>query len=256
MFVRNRRGLALPVLATALLALPALLPTRAWALGLGDIHLKSTLDAPLSADIDVVDANVDDLSTLKAALASRDTYSHFGADYPSFLGTLTFTSEHTADGRAVISCELLGCRRRALRDAAGRGRLGAWPRGARIHRAARPAGVQFQNAEHGEVAAPQVDSGTRSGTIDHPETASAAPSAPVAAAPSATDAAPAAAADSPAPVEPSSKPAVSAVPVVASAGKPTKHHHRAAAKAAGAAAAAAAGTDSAPQGAPRQRQGK
>ncbi len=102
MFVRNRRRLALSALASALLALPALVPSTAQALGLGDIHLTSTLDAPLSADIDVVDANADDLSTLKATLASRDTFTHFGADYPGFLGTLTFTAQRTSDGRSVI----------------------------------------------------------------------------------------------------------------------------------------------------------
>ena len=104
MFVRNLPGLRLSVVAGCLLGLPALvlLPSNAQALGLGDIHLKSTLDAPLSADIDVVDANADDLSTLKASLASRDTFSHFGADYPAFLGTLSFTTQRTADGHAVI----------------------------------------------------------------------------------------------------------------------------------------------------------
>ncbi len=85
-----------------LLLLALLSPTVALALGLGDIHLKSTLDAPLDADIDLVDAEAEDLSTLKASLAPRDTFKHFGADYPSFLGTVTLTPERTADGRAVL----------------------------------------------------------------------------------------------------------------------------------------------------------
>ncbi len=38
----------------------------AMALGLGDIHLHSALNAPLDADIDLVGATPDDLTSLKA----------------------------------------------------------------------------------------------------------------------------------------------------------------------------------------------
>ncbi|HEY6452378.1 MAG TPA: hypothetical protein VIX87_07245, partial [Steroidobacteraceae bacterium] len=54
------------------LLLLLLLPSASMALGLGDIHLKSALDAPLDADIDVVGAGADELSGLKAGLASRE----------------------------------------------------------------------------------------------------------------------------------------------------------------------------------------
>ena len=91
-----------------LLLLAMLSPTVALALGLGDIHLKSSLDAPLDADIDLVDADAEDLSTLKAALASRETFKRLGADYPSFLGTVTLTPEHGSDGRTVIHVHSAG----------------------------------------------------------------------------------------------------------------------------------------------------
>ena len=39
----------------------------AMALGLGDIHLHSSLNAPLDADIDLIGATPEDLSSLKAA---------------------------------------------------------------------------------------------------------------------------------------------------------------------------------------------
>jgi len=74
----------------------------AFALGLGEIHLKSALNAPLDAEIDLVGASADDLSGLKAGLAERDAFTRGGLDYPTFLGPLTFTTEKTADGRNVL----------------------------------------------------------------------------------------------------------------------------------------------------------
>ncbi len=69
------------------------------ALGLGDIHLNSALNAPLDADIELIGATPDDLSSLKAQIASRETFARNGLDFPSFLSSLSFTPVHTADGR-------------------------------------------------------------------------------------------------------------------------------------------------------------
>ena len=74
----------------------------ALALGLGDIHLHSALNAPLDADIDLIGATADDLSTLKAQLAPRDQFSRNGLDYPAFLSSLSFSAVHTPDGRDLI----------------------------------------------------------------------------------------------------------------------------------------------------------
>src|ERR1700722_566401 len=84
------------------LLLALLLPGATLALGLGDIHLKSALNAPLDADIDVVGAGPDELSGLKATLASRETFGRYGLDSPAFLGGVTLESQKTADGRTVI----------------------------------------------------------------------------------------------------------------------------------------------------------
>ena len=84
------------------LLLVLLLPSATLALGLGDIHLKSALNAPLDADIDVVGASPDELSGLKASLASRETFGRYGLDYPSFLSGVTLEAQKTADGRTVI----------------------------------------------------------------------------------------------------------------------------------------------------------
>jgi pilus assembly protein FimV len=93
MFKRN----FFPVLLLALLS-----PAAALALGLGDIHLKSSLNAPLDAEIDLVGASPEDLSSLKASLATRESFTRGGLDYPAFLGALSFMPEKTSDGRNVL----------------------------------------------------------------------------------------------------------------------------------------------------------
>ena len=77
-------------------------PAVAFALGLGDIHLLSTLNAPLDADIDIVGATPDELSTLKPHIASRETFAAHGLDWPAFLADVTVTAVHTADGRDIL----------------------------------------------------------------------------------------------------------------------------------------------------------
>ena len=74
----------------------------AMALGLGDIHLHSSLNAPLDADIDLVGATPDDLTSLKAQVASREIFQQQGLEWPAFLSTVTLKPMHTADGRDII----------------------------------------------------------------------------------------------------------------------------------------------------------
>src|ERR1017187_1844448 len=84
------------------LLLVLLLPSATLALGLGEIHLKSALNAPLDADIDVVGAGPDELSGLKVSLASREAFGRSGLEYPAFLGGVTLEPQKTAAGRTVI----------------------------------------------------------------------------------------------------------------------------------------------------------
>jgi pilus assembly protein FimV len=74
----------------------------AMALGLGDIHLHSSLNAPLDADIDLVGATADDLASLRAQVASRETFRKNGLDWPPFLSTVTLQPMHTSDGRDIL----------------------------------------------------------------------------------------------------------------------------------------------------------
>ena len=84
------------------LLLALLLPGATMALGLGDIHLKSSLNAPLDADIDIVGAGADELSGLKASLASRDTFNRYKLEYPTFMTGVTLEPRQTPDGRTVL----------------------------------------------------------------------------------------------------------------------------------------------------------
>ena len=79
------------------------LPSAGHALGLGEIHVDSALNEPLAAEIDIVGATADELLGLRASVASRETFQHFGSDRPAFLNTATFKVTQDAKGRPVLS---------------------------------------------------------------------------------------------------------------------------------------------------------
>lgn len=83
-------------------SLIAVMPGLSSALGLGTIQLKSGLNAPLNAEIELI-ATAEELATLKAQIASRDTFSRYGLDYPAFLTGIQVKIVRAADGRDVIS---------------------------------------------------------------------------------------------------------------------------------------------------------
>jgi pilus assembly protein FimV len=77
-------------------------PTALFALGLGDIRLKSALNEPLDAEIELLSATPDELASLRAALASRETFTRYGLDRPQFLSALDFKVGRSSDGRNVL----------------------------------------------------------------------------------------------------------------------------------------------------------
>jgi pilus assembly protein FimV len=79
-----------------------LCPSWSWALGLGEIHLNSALNEPLSAEIDLLAATPDELSALRATLAGRDAFTRYGIDRPPFLNSLTFKVGKGKDGRPAL----------------------------------------------------------------------------------------------------------------------------------------------------------
>src|SRR5450755_3557256 len=74
-------------------------PSLSWALGLGEIHLNSALNEPMNAEIDLIAAAPDELTALRAALASREAFTRYGIDRPPFLSSLTFKIGKGKDGR-------------------------------------------------------------------------------------------------------------------------------------------------------------
>jgi pilus assembly protein FimV len=93
------RATALAVAAAVLMAVPA---SEANALALGRVTVQSSLGEPLRADIDVPDINADEVSSLRAALASPDAFKAAGFDYNSALQNITITLMKRPDGRYFL----------------------------------------------------------------------------------------------------------------------------------------------------------
>ena len=72
------------------LVLVLLLSSKGWAVGLGDIQLDSALNEPLRAEIALLGATPDELTSLDVALASADTFSRYGIDRPVYLQQIRF----------------------------------------------------------------------------------------------------------------------------------------------------------------------
>ena len=79
-----------------------LTPAAALGLGLGEIRLNSSLNEPLSAEIDLVAATPEELATLNAELASTEVFSRYGLDRPAWLSALEFSVGRGQDGRSVL----------------------------------------------------------------------------------------------------------------------------------------------------------
>src|SRR5690606_15120351 len=82
-------------------ALLAAVPGISMALGLGDETVRSWLNAPLNAEIELF-ATPDALATVQVHLAGRDDFIRHGLDYPGFLTGIQVRTERLADGRNII----------------------------------------------------------------------------------------------------------------------------------------------------------
>ncbi len=203
------------------LALLLALPSAAFALGLGDIRLLSPLNAPLDAEIELVDVAPDEINTVQVQLASRETFAKYGLEWPAYLGGVQLKTQRTADGREVIklkSTEAISEPFVTLLVEVN------WARGRLVREYTMlldpPVYAPGQSAvANAPVAAPATAPGAREGSIAR---ATEAPQ------PQAT----------PVPPEPTSQPAAPEAPA---APRPSRHAHAAAAPSAEPAAAADAG---------------
>src|SRR5690606_9850192 len=82
-------------------ALLTAVPGLSLALGLGDETVRSYLNAPLNAEIDLF-ATADELSTVQVQPASRDDCIRHGLDYPGFLTGIQVRTERLVEGRNII----------------------------------------------------------------------------------------------------------------------------------------------------------
>src|SRR5882762_5648913 len=78
------------------------LPSAVFALGLGDIRLLSPLNAPLDAEVELVDVAPDEANTVQAQLASRETFARYGLDWPAYLTGVQMRTVRTPDGRQML----------------------------------------------------------------------------------------------------------------------------------------------------------
>ncbi|MGH8297570.1 MAG: type IV pilus assembly protein FimV, partial [Steroidobacteraceae bacterium] len=83
-------------------ALLLVVPSAAFALGLGNIRLLSPLGQPLKAQIGLLDATPGALQSLQVKLASQDTFTRYGLSWPQFLSSVHMKVVRTAAGREVV----------------------------------------------------------------------------------------------------------------------------------------------------------
>jgi pilus assembly protein FimV len=85
------------------LAIMGLVASRnSFALGLGNVEMKSALNQPLRAEIELLSATDNELQELKAGIAPKEAFSRAGIDWRPYLGDLSFNVERLPDGRAVV----------------------------------------------------------------------------------------------------------------------------------------------------------
>ena len=89
------------IVAAFALAL-AIWPSASWALSLGEARVLSALDAPLEAEIDIIDASADELAALVVEVPSRDVFVRYGVARPAYLETARIAAGRSRDGRSVL----------------------------------------------------------------------------------------------------------------------------------------------------------
>ena len=89
-------------LVLAIAAASALSSGMAHALGLGELTLKSTLNQPLVAEIELLDVKDLTAGEVVPSLASPEDFAKAGVDRQAFLNDLTFTPVLNASGKSIL----------------------------------------------------------------------------------------------------------------------------------------------------------
>ncbi len=85
---------------TALLL--ATLSAQVFALGLGDIDMRSALNQPMDAVIELTSASAADIDDIDVSLASLDDHARAGLSKAAILADFRFTIEKNAAGKPVV----------------------------------------------------------------------------------------------------------------------------------------------------------
>lgn len=102
-FERLKGGAVVKTLLKALLiAAVAALPGLAQAAGMGKLTVKSALGEPLAAEIELVNIQKEELSSLNAKVASREAFNQARLEYLPLLNNLRFSVELRGDATPYI----------------------------------------------------------------------------------------------------------------------------------------------------------
>jgi len=104
-FQRTKKGISVykTSFRVSLLVIMLMLPwTAIYAAGLGKLMLNSGLGQPLSAEIDIVITNRDEVSSLKASIAPREAFAQAGINYESNFSALKISIESRTNGNPYI----------------------------------------------------------------------------------------------------------------------------------------------------------
>ena len=86
-----------PILASTVAFIALIWMSTGWALGLGDVELRSALNQPLDARIELVSPREDELEQLRVGLASTEHFERYGLERSSIHARMRF--EVVRDGR-------------------------------------------------------------------------------------------------------------------------------------------------------------
>ena len=101
--MKNSPRWRIGVLASAVAFLGSLASIEAHALALGRITVQSALGEPLRAEVDIADINPEEAASLKAGVASPETFKAAGLEYNAVLASgLDVRLQRRPDGRAYL----------------------------------------------------------------------------------------------------------------------------------------------------------
>lgn len=101
--MKNSGRWRIGALASAVALLGSLASLEAHALALGKITVQSALGEPLRAEVDIIDINAEEVSSLKARIASPEAFKAAGLEYNAAIAAgLDVKLQRRADGRAYL----------------------------------------------------------------------------------------------------------------------------------------------------------